>query len=154
MWEPPPQNLRTPPPPIPRIPMPRPSIRYMDTGLDGSEPTQADSPVPGSSLPGGQSTSLVSQVLYGGSGLTHRECHEIRFLDSFLAFTILSFLTGLIILIPFLTNYLYYPHFLTNFTPRKGTKNSQVWDYARSARSNKSTVWSTSTEDPESSGSY
>ena len=38
-------------------------------------------------------------------------CHEIRFLDSFLAFTILSLLTGLIILILFLTDYLSYPRF-------------------------------------------
>ena len=41
-------------------------------------------------------------------------------LDSFLAFTILSFLTGLIILILFLMDYLSYPPLLTNFTPRKG----------------------------------
>ena len=41
-------------------------------------------------------------------------------LDSFLAFTILSFLTGLIILILFPMDYLSYSHLLTNFTPRKG----------------------------------
>ena len=41
---------------------------------------------------------------------------KFDFLDSFLAFTILSFLTGLIILILFQMDYLSYPHFLTNFT--------------------------------------
>ena len=43
-------------------------------------------------------------------------------LDSFLAFTILSFLTELIILILFLMDYPSHPHLLTNFTPRKGNQ--------------------------------
>ena len=86
--------------------------------------------------------------------LTMSSVMKFNFLDSFPAFTILSFLAGLIILILFLTDYLSYPHLLTNFMPRRGTKNNQTWDYVQSANSNKSTVQSTSTEDPESLGSY
>ena len=55
---------------------------------------------------------------------------------------------------PFLTDYPSYSHLLTNFIPRRGTKNNQTWDYSRSAKPNKSTVRSTSTEEPESSNSY
>ena len=40
---------------------------------------------------------LVLPTCFAGDTM----CHEIRFLDSFLAFTILSFLIGLIILNPF-----------------------------------------------------
>ena len=45
---------------------------------------------------------------------------KFDFSDSFLVFTISSFLSGLVISDFFLTDYLSYPYILTNFTPRKG----------------------------------
>ena len=79
---------------------------------------------------------------------------KFDFLDSFLVFIILSFLSGPITLTSFLrTTFLILICLLTSHQ-KKGIRNNQAWDYSRSANLNKSTVQSTSTKDPESLGSY
>ena len=75
-------------------------------------------------------------------------------LDSFLVFTILSFPSGLTIQSLFSQTTFLTLVFLLISHQGKGTKDNQAWDYSRSASSNRSTVRSTSTEDPKSSGSY
>ena len=70
-------HSRTLPPPIPRALMPRPSIRYMDTELGDSGPTQAGPPVPGSSLPDGRPTFPTSQGSYGDLDRT-RHKHPVE----------------------------------------------------------------------------